>query len=94
MTIRSENGLLTPGEVAHILRLSRWSVYKKIAARELGSVRLGRGPKARHRIPSSELARYIVENFGAPGAQLESARGRTASAAKRRRELEQVVGAR
>ena len=49
---------LTPGEVAETLKCSRWLVYDLIDEGLLRSVRLGSGPKARHRIPGDALAEF------------------------------------
>jgi excisionase family DNA binding protein len=52
--------LLTPAEVAAILRVSRWAVYRLIRTGQLTIVRLGqRG--GRVRIPASSLQRLITD---------------------------------
>lgn len=51
--------LLTVRQVAERLQLSESAVYQKLARRELASIKLGPGPKARVRIPLAELALYL-----------------------------------
>jgi excisionase family DNA binding protein len=53
--------LLTPREVARLLRVSRETVYAKIRNDELGAIRLGRGANPVLRIPSAEVQRLLEE---------------------------------
>lgn len=55
--------LLTVREVAQRLRLSRWSVYRKIASGELPAVRVGLGPSSPLRVDEAELEQYV---YGPP----------------------------
>jgi excisionase family DNA binding protein len=50
---------LTPQEVADVLRMSRKTIYRWIAAGDLRVVQIGRGPRARLRIDADDLAAYI-----------------------------------
>lgn len=54
---RSE--FLTVNQVADLLRMSRGSVRRRIAAGELDVVRVGTGPRAPIRIASGDLADYL-----------------------------------
>ena len=47
-------------EVAEALRVSRDAVYRRIDAGEIAALRIGTGPKAHMRIPSSALADFLV----------------------------------
>jgi excisionase family DNA binding protein len=51
--------LFTPAEVAKALRVSRRTVYDRIASGDLSAVRVGRGPKPPLRIPASSLAALL-----------------------------------
>ncbi len=53
--------LLTVQEVAGVLRLHPLSVRRRIAAGDLGAIRLGYTTRAPVRVTSDELARYIGE---------------------------------
>ena len=53
-----DDKLLSPGEVANVLSVSRWTIYHWISSRQIRSVKIGRLV----RIPSSEIARLIEEN--------------------------------
>jgi len=55
----TDNSLLTCSEVARVLGEHPATVYKRVAAGEIGAVRLGNGPRPRIRIPSGELARWL-----------------------------------
>lgn len=49
--------LLTPDEVADVLRVSSGTVRRHLVSGEIRGVRVGSGPKAPWRIPSTELDR-------------------------------------
>ncbi len=51
--------LLTVDDVATALRQSRATIYRKLAAGQLESVRLGEPPKAPLRIPAESLWSYV-----------------------------------
>src|SRR5881394_2119382 len=51
---------LTVGEAARALRVSRATLYKRIATGSVRAVRLGDGPKAPLRIAEDELDRYTL----------------------------------
>jgi excisionase family DNA binding protein len=71
LLVRSgEGGLLTPDDVAVLLRITRWGVYKLVRRGQLGAVRLGPGPCARIRIPGEELRRFILRG-ASPAARAE-----------------------
>lgn len=56
---------LTVPEVAEQLRVNRWTVYRKVAAREIPGLRLGSAKNAPIRILARDVADYIHENtFG------------------------------
>ena len=49
----------TPLEVAEALRISRRSVYDRIASGDLDAIRVGSGACARLRIPATSLSRFV-----------------------------------
>ena len=51
--------LLTVSEVAQQLRLSKWSVYRRISEGSLPAVRVGSSPRAPLRVDATELAQYV-----------------------------------
>lgn len=51
--------LLTVDEVAARLRMSKWSVYRRVEAGELPAVRLGFGPRAPIRVSERELEAWL-----------------------------------
>lgn len=52
--------LLRVPEVAEKLRLSVWSVYRKVENGEIPAVRLGTGPMAPIRIDERELREWLL----------------------------------
>lgn len=53
--------LLTPEDVARILRITEYSVREKLKSGEIKGFKLGRGPQGRWKIRPEELRRYIEE---------------------------------
>jgi excisionase family DNA binding protein len=51
--------LLTPAEVCAALRISRATLYRMVARRDLEVVRLGRRGGATLRVPARELERLV-----------------------------------
>src|SRR5262249_22759516 len=51
--------LLTVEEVAERLRVSIWSVYRRIESGEIPAVRLGSGPRSPIRVDESELEQWL-----------------------------------
>jgi len=62
------SGLLTVGEVAARLRVSRPTVYRRIAAGEIPVLRLGSGPRAPLRVDGAELETWLCDLARAPQA--------------------------
>jgi excisionase family DNA binding protein len=66
--------LLTPAEVCAALRISRATLYRMVARRDIEVVRLGRGNGATLRVPVRELERLVSarrtagQEPGEPGA--------------------------
>jgi excisionase family DNA binding protein len=58
-TLVQPQNLLTVGEVAERLKVSRWSVYRRVEAGELPAVRLGSGPRAPIRVDERELEAWL-----------------------------------
>ena len=52
--------LLTPAEAVARLRTTGEHVRALLRAGVLGGFRLSDGPKARYRVPASELARFVA----------------------------------
>jgi len=57
--------LLTVGETADVLRLSRGSVYRLVERGDLAAVRLGSGRRPRLRIDPADVDRFLTRT-GAP----------------------------
>jgi excisionase family DNA binding protein len=55
-------------EVASFLGLTTEHVYKMVRRRELGSTRLGNGPRARWVVPDRDLQAYLAARYR--GAQI------------------------
>lgn len=51
--------LLTVREVAERLRVSRWTVYRKVESGEIPAVRLGEGKQSPVRIDPAELDEWL-----------------------------------
>jgi excisionase family DNA binding protein len=56
----STHRLLTVAEAGEALRLGRTGIAGLIRRGDLAAVRLGTGPKARLRIPATEVARMLA----------------------------------
>ena len=51
--------LMTVGEAAETLSVSRRSLYRMVKDGRIVAVRLGNGPSARLRIPTSSVANFV-----------------------------------
>ena len=51
--------LLTVGQVADRLQVSRWSVYRRVAEGQIPAVKLGTGPRAPLRVDADELEQWL-----------------------------------
>jgi excisionase family DNA binding protein len=59
MAAQAPPKLLTVDQVADRLQVSKWSVYRRVAAGELPAVKLGDGPRAPIRIDLGELVAWL-----------------------------------
>jgi excisionase family DNA binding protein len=59
---RAAGALLSPDEAGELIGLSPQTIRRKIRAGELYAHRLGDGPRARLRIDTADLARYLAAN--------------------------------
>jgi len=54
--------LLTVGQVAERLQVSKWSVYRRVAERQIPAVKLGTGPRSPLRVDERELERWLYSD--------------------------------
>jgi excisionase family DNA binding protein len=57
--VHSPRPLLTAGEAAKVLRLSKRSIYRRVASGEIEAVRLGGAPNSPLRLRPEHLASFI-----------------------------------
>ena len=57
--------LLTVDEAAAKLRVSRWSISRRVASGEIPALRVGSGPRAPIRIDEHELQAWLYREDGA-----------------------------
>ncbi|CAN5319977.1 hypothetical protein BH18ACT12_BH18ACT12_23700 [soil metagenome] len=60
ITLNETQKLLKVREVAQRLRISPWTVYRRIAAGEIPAIKLGTGKRAPLRIAEGELDQWLT----------------------------------
>jgi excisionase family DNA binding protein len=77
--------LLTVDEAAELLRVSKWSVYRRIYDGSIPALKLGSGPRAPIRIDESELESWLRSepNSSSTGSPAASGGGGPTTPARR-----------